>query len=150
MTQKTDVDDFLNQKKLAVVGVSRKKSKFGNVIYRELKKRGYKVYPINPATESIEGDTCYNDLKSLPEKVDGAVLVVPPAVTDTVVKDAIDAGISRLWMQQGSQSPSAVDLCNQNDINVVQNECILMFADPVNSIHKFHRWLWKVFGKLPN
>ncbi|MCP5104255.1 MAG: CoA-binding protein [bacterium] len=137
------------QKKLAVVGVSRKKSKFGSVIFRELKQRDYGVFPINAYADTIEGEKCYPDLKSLPEPVDGAVIVVPPAETEKVVKDAAEAGISRVWIQQGAHSDAAVAFCKKNNIAVVSKECILMFADPTAHIHKFHRWLWKIFGKLP-
>lgn len=146
---KADVEDFLAQEKFAVVGVSRKKSKFGNAVFRELKKKGFRVYPVNAHADTIEGETCYPDLKSLPEPVGGAVIVVTPSQTEQVVKDAKEAGISRVWMQQGAQSEAAVAYCKENNISVVAKECILMFAEPVGSIHKFHRWLWNVFGKLP-
>lgn len=149
MTTKADVEDFLSQEKFAVIGVSRKKSKFGNVIFRELKKKGREVYPINANADTIEDEKCYPDLKSLPEPVGGVIIVVPPAQTEQVVKDAKDAGITRVWMQQGAQSDAAITFCKENNISVVAKECILMFVEPVDSIHKFHRWLWKIFGKLP-
>ncbi len=50
---------------LAIVGVSRKKSKFGNVIYKELKKKGVNVFGVNPNMENIDGDKCYNNLYEL-------------------------------------------------------------------------------------
>ncbi len=149
MTKRIDVDDFLAQEKLAVVGVSRKKRKFGNAVYKELKKKGYRVFPVNPHMDSLEGEPCFADLKSLPEPVGGAVLVVPPAKTEEVVKDAAAAGIPRIWMQLGAKSEDAIEFCKQNDITVISNECIIMYAEPVTSFHKFHRWLWKVFGKMP-
>jgi len=148
--RKADVQDFLSQKNIAIVGTSRSKNKFGNIIFRELKKRGYRVIPVNPNTKIVEGDQCYPDLKSLPEKVDGAIIVVPPANTIQVVKDARDAEIFRIWIQSGAYSKEAVDFCNDNKITVVANECILMFAEPVNSIHRIHRWIWKLLGKYPN
>lgn len=149
VTKKNDVDEFLKQEKLAVLGVSRKKMKFGSMVFRELKKRKYQVFPVNPNTPELEGETCYKDLQSLPEKVGGAVIVLKPAQTEKVVKDVVEAGITRVWMQQGSQSETAVKYCKENNVTVISNECILMFADPVVTFHKFHRWLWKVFKKLP-
>lgn len=150
MTRKADVEDFLAQKTLAVVGVSRKKNKFGNAIFRELKQKGYRVFPVNAHADTIEGEPCFHDLKSLPEPVGGAVIVVPPAQTEKIVKDAGEAGISRVWIQQGAQSDAALAYCKENNIAAVSKECILMFVEPVGSIHKFHRWLWKIFGKLPS
>ena len=143
------VNEFVSQKKIAVVGVSRKPQKFGSGVYRELKEKGYTVYPINPNAETIGDDTCYPSLKELPEAVDGAVLVVHPEQTDAVVRDAKEAGITRIWMQQGSQSQSAIDYCDENGISVVSKHCIFMFAEPVTSIHKFHRFFKKVFGGMP-
>jgi len=149
MTTKTAVEIFLIQKKLAVIGISRNKKKFGNVIYKELKSKGYDVYPVNPNTAIIEGDKCYPDLKSLPDEVTGAVVVVPPAQSEKVIKSAYEKGIKNIWLQQGAHSDKAVEICEEKGMNYVKGECILMFAEPVTSIHKFHRWIWKLIGKYP-
>jgi predicted CoA-binding protein len=150
MVSKADIEDFLAQKTLAVVGVSRKSQKFGNAIYKELKKKGYRVFPVNANAETVEGEPCYHDLKSLPEPVGGVVIVVPPAQTEVVVKDAQEAGICRVWIQQGAQSEAALAFCKENNITVVYKMCILMFLEPVAGVHKFHRWILKIFGKLPS
>jgi predicted CoA-binding protein len=99
--------------------------------------------------ESFEGQPCYPSLKALPEGVEAALIVVHAAQTEQVVKDAAEAGIRRVWMQQGAGSQQAIAYCKENGIEVVSGECILMFAEPVASFHGFHRWLWKLFGKLP-
>ena len=149
MNAKKLVDDFIAQKKIAVVGVSRKKTKFGNAIYKELKQKGYDVFPINPHINTFEEDTCYPDLYSLPEKVDAVVINVPPAQTEKVVREAKEAGIKKVWLQQGSKSEAAVKYCEENGIDCVSNECVLMFAQPSALIHRAHKWVWGVLGKLP-
>ena len=149
MNSKKVIEDFIAQKKIAVVGVSRKKTKFGNAIYKELKQKGYNVFPINPHISAFEGDACYRDLLSLPEKVDAVIINVPPAQTEKVVREAKQAGINKVWLQQGSQSESAIKFCEENEIDCVSNECILMFAQPSAFIHRAHRWVWGVLGKLP-
>jgi len=58
-------------------------------------------------------------------------------------------GIKSVWFQQGSSSDEAIKFCEEKGMSVVSGECIFMFAEPVDSIHKFHRWIWKIFGKLP-
>ena len=150
MNSKKIVEEFLAQKKIAVVGVSRKKTKFGNAIYRELKQKGYTVFPINPNIKEYEGVICYPDLYSLPEKINAVVINVPPEQTEKVVREANEIGITKVWLQQGSQSENAVKYCNENGIDCVSNECILMFAQPSAFIHRAHKWVWGVFGKLPN
>jgi uncharacterized protein len=149
MTSKKLVEEFLTQKKFAVVGVSLKKTKFGNAIYKELKQKGYTVFPINPNIQTFEGETCYPDLLSLPEKVDAIIINVPPVQTEKVVREAKAAGINKVWLQQGSQSEEAIKYCEENNIDCVSNECILMFAQPSAFIHRAHKWVWNVLGKLP-
>ena len=149
MNSRKVVEDFIAQKKIAVVGVSRKNTKFGNAIYKELKQKGYHVFPVNPHINTFEGDNCYPDLLSLPEKVDAVVINVPSVQTEKVVREAKQAGINKVWLQQGSQSEEAVKFCEENGIDYVSNECILMFAQPSAFIHRAHKWVWGVLGKLP-
>ena len=139
MTSKKLVEEFLTQKKIAVVGVSRKKTKFGNAIYKELKQKGYELFPINLNINEYEGKTCYPDLVSLPEKVEAVVICVPPVQTEKVVMEAARAGINKVWLQQGSQSEVAIKFCEENGIDCVSNECILMFAQPSAFIHRAHK-----------
>lgn len=149
MTTDSPVKDFMSQEALAVVGVSRSANKFGSLVYRDLKKKGYRVYAVNPNAQTIDGDPAYPDLLSLPEAVGGVVLVVPPQQTERMVQQAQQAGITRVWMQQGAESPAAVAFCKDNGISVVQGECIMMFAGTVGFPHNIHRWAKKVSGKLP-
>ena len=149
MTSKAAIEDFLAQRKLAVVGVSRRGKKFGNTVYRELIAKGYTVFPVNPHADSIDGQRCYPSLTSLPEPVDGAVIVVPPAETENVVRQAAEAGLRRVWMQRGAESSAAIRYCEEQGISVVHGQCILMFAEPTAFFHRLHRWIWRVTGKLP-
>jgi len=149
MTTRAAIDDFISQKTLAVVGVSRSGKKFGNAASRELRAKGYRLFPVHPTAESIDGESCYTSLAELPEPVGGVLVVVPPTETEKVVRDAAAAGIRRIWMQQGAQSAAAIKFCEEQGLSVVHGECILMFAEPVQGGHRFHRWIWRLLGKLP-
>lgn len=137
------------QRSLAIAGVSRGGKKFGNAALKSLKAKGYNIYPIHPSAESVEGERCYKTLSDLPEPVGGVVIVLHPEETEKMVKEAAAAGISRIWMQTGADSPAAIDFCASNGITEVHGECILMFAEPAERIHRFHRGVNKFFGKLP-
>lgn len=150
MVSRASIQDFLAQKKLAVVGVSRDKMQFSNSAYRFLKANGYTVFPVNPNAEKIENDKCYPNIKSLPEKVDRALVLLPPEKTNEVLPEIVDAGIKNVWLQQQTESPQAIQFCKEHGIHVVYGECILMFAEPVAFFHRFHRWGKKIIGKLPN
>lgn len=149
MTTRAAVNDFLAQRKLAVVGVSHSGKGFGYAAYKELKGKGYRLFPVNPNAESFGSEPCYPNLSALPEPVDGALIVVPPVETEKVVRDAVAAGIRHVWMQQGAQSEAAVRFCQLNGISVVHGECILMFAEPAAMYHRMHRFVWRLLGKLP-
>ncbi|HVO73186.1 MAG TPA: CoA-binding protein [Ignavibacteriaceae bacterium] len=148
ITQKL-IDDFLSQTPLAVAGVSRDPKKFGYACFRDLKKRGYTVIPVNPKIDSIDGEKCYPDIKSIPEKIGALLIVLHPEQTERITAEAFASGIKYVWMQKGAESQKAIDYCEANGINLVYGECILMFAQPVQSFHKFHRFFVKLFGKLP-
>ncbi|HZW81869.1 MAG TPA: CoA-binding protein [Candidatus Deferrimicrobium sp.] len=142
------ITKFLEQKTLAVVGVSRSEKKFSNRLYTVLKSKGYQLFGVNPNTDCIDGEPCFANIQSLPQQVNGIVIVVPPNQTEKVVKDAVAAGINHIWIQQGAESQDAIDFCKKNGVNVIHNQCILMFAEP-SLPHKCHRYVWKVLGKLP-
>jgi hypothetical protein len=149
MNSKKLIEDFLSEKDLAVVGVSRNNKKFGYIIYKDLKAKGYNVYPVNPNAANIDYEKCYPSLIALRGKVDAAILVVHPFATKEVVKDAYSAGIKKIWMQTGSGSEEAIIYCKVKGMDVINDECILMFAEPTAFFHKAHRWINGVVGKLP-
>ena len=140
MTTQSAVQDFLSQPVLAVVGASRDPKKFGNSIYRELKAKGHHVLPVNPHAETVDGDPCYPNLAALPETPGGIIVVVPPAETEKVVREAHAAKITRIWLQRGAESAEAIAYCAANGIQVISGECILMFAEPAAFYHKIHRF----------
>ena len=149
-----NVDDFLGQKLIAVAGVSRNStSEAANYIYKKLRDSGYTVYPINPRAEAVEGDTCYADLKSMPDKVDGVVICTRPEVALDIVEECIELGIKRVWMHRsfgaGSVSEDAAELCRKNEIAVIAGACPMMYCKPVDFGHKCIHWILRVFGKLP-
>jgi len=149
MNRKEDVDAFLKQNTIALVGASRDKWAFSNVVLRELRERGYRVFPVNPNAEKIGEEKCYPNLDAIPEKVGGALFLTPPKATEGAVREAIGSGVEHLWIQRGAESKAALDFCRENSSKVVSGECIMMFAEPVKSFHAFHRWVWKILGKLP-
>ncbi len=144
-----DVRDFIAQKTLAVVGLSRDPQAFSATAAAELEQRGYKLLPVNPNAERIGDRRCYPSVATLPGKVGGVLVFTPPAQTMKVVQEAVAAGIRRVWIQQGAQSDEAVAWCSSQGIPAVTKRCILMFAEPVRSLHAAHRWFAKLFATMP-
>ncbi len=149
MTEQKNIEKFFQQRDVAVFGVSRSCKKFGNSILKDLKVKGWNVYPVNPNAGEIEGNKCYSDADSLPDEVKAAVLCIKPVETEKAVIQLHRKGITNIWMQQGAESAEAIKYCEENGINCIYDQCIMMFSEPVASIHKFHRWINKITGKLP-
>jgi hypothetical protein len=151
------VDDFLAQKKIAVVGVSDRRETGCNLNYRKFKENGYQVYPVNPRLSTYEGQACYPDLKSIPVKPDAVFILTNPRVTDQIVQECVDLGIRRVWMhcmlgtRPGlgggitSASQQAVEKCKAHGITVIPGACPNQFLKP-DIGHGLMRGLWSVLG----
>lgn len=151
------VRDFLAQKKIAVVGVSDKRDTGCNLSYKKFKENGYQVYAVNPRISSYEGDACYPDLKSIPEKVDAVFILANPSVTEKIVAQCVDLGVKHVWMHcmmgtkpglaagMTSVSQNAVETCKASGIAVIPGSCPNQFLQP-DFGHGMMRGLWNILG----
>ena len=122
------IQEFLAQKTWAVVGASKDPEKFGNKVYQKLKKCGYTVYPINPKLAEIDGEQCFPSLKDLPVPPDVVSVIVPPSVTEQIINECAQLGISRIWMQPGAESQEALRKGQERGLKLIHNECVLVQA----------------------
>ena len=120
------IKEFMEQKKFAVIGATDNPEKYGNQIVKNLKSRGYEVYPVNPRIKEVEGLRCYPDLTDVPVKVDVVDFVVPPKATEDILKQCKDLGLDRIWLQPGSESEAAIAFCQSNKLRVVHNVCVML------------------------
>lgn len=157
------VQDFLAQKKIAVVGVSDKRETGCNEAYKRFKQNGYQVYAVNPRMSTYDSQPCYADLESIPEKVDAVFILASPKVTEQVVQQCVGLGVKHVWMHclmgtkpglqvgASSVSQSAVEMCNANGIAVIPGACPNQFLKP-DFGHSMMRGMWRLFGfmNVPN
>ncbi|CAM9487189.1 unnamed protein product [Ascophyllum nodosum] len=122
------VATFLAADRFAVVGASSNRSKFGNKVLRTYIWREKNVVPINPRDEEIEGYKCAKSLSELPDPQELAVSVVtPPAVTLNVVEEAERLGVTRLWLQPGSESDEVLSRAEELGLKLIHGEpCVLV------------------------
>jgi hypothetical protein len=109
----------------AVVGANEDRTKYGNMIYQKLRRKGYLVYAVNPRYETIEGDPCYKDLASLPQKPSVVNFVVAPSIGVSYVKEASKLGIRYLWFQPETMDDALRTLVEQTGIQTVE-ACVLV------------------------
>ena len=153
------VQDFLAQKKIAVVGVSDKRDTGCNLAYKKFKENGYRLYAVNPRISTYDDAPCYPDLKSIPEKPDAVFILTSPRVTDQIVGQCVDLGIKHVWMHcmmgtkpglaagMTSVSQEAVEKCKANGIAVIPGTCPNQFLKP-DFGHAMMRGFWRMFGFL--
>jgi len=145
------VDGFLAQERIAVVGVQRTKEDAANSIYKKFKDNGYQVFAVNPSTTEFKGDPCYPSVKEIPGGVQAAMLVLRPDITEKVVRECAEAGITHVWMHRSignSVSDEAVQFCKENGISVIGGGCPMMFVKP-DFGHVCMRFIGKYTGWLP-
>jgi uncharacterized protein len=147
------IDDFLVQKRIAMVGISRDRANLSVKLFEELCRRGYDVVPVNPKTAEVQGRRCFARVQDIRPPVEAALLMTSPEVTETVVHDCAEAGIQRVWMYRatgkGSVSAKALAFCRERGIRVVPGQCPFMFLPDTAGVHRFHGFVRKIMGRYP-
>ena len=155
----TLVEEFLAQDNIAVVGVSDKRDTGCNAAYHRFKEAGYTVSGVNPRLTTFEGDPCYPDLGSIPEKPDAVFILTNPNVTEEIIQQCVDLGVKHVWMHcmtgtkpgsaasMTSVSQDAVQMCHENGITVIPGSCPNQFLKP-DFGHKMMRMIFRTFGFL--
>ncbi|MFA6410147.1 MAG: CoA-binding protein [Candidatus Buchananbacteria bacterium] len=110
----------------AVIGASANQEKYGFKVFKDLKEAGYKVIPVNPSLKELLGTKAYPMLTVVPAKIDVAIFVVPPAVTETILAEVKKLNIKKVWLQPGSESQKAIEFCEQNQIECIHDACIMI------------------------
>ncbi len=120
------IRECVNQKIWAVVGYSDNRRKYGNLIFHDLKAAGYVVFPVNRKGGSSNGMKIYPNVSQLPVKPGVVDIVVPPPQTLEVIRECLQSGIERVWMQPGAESDEAIQFCEDNQLKAVYHACAMV------------------------
>jgi len=118
-------ENMLQMKIWAVIGANQNPEKYGNMIYRKLKRKGYQVFAVNPRYDSIDGDPCYKSLAELPVKPEVINMVVSPEIGQAFLKEAAALGIRNIWFQPGTYHEETGALVAELGLTAVQ-ACVLV------------------------
>ena len=111
---------------VAVVGATDNPEKYGSVIYRDLKRKGFTVFPVNPKRSTVDGDLAFDRIEKISKPPTIVNLVVPPEVTLDVLTQCLNLGLVNIWLQTGSESPKVMRFLRENGFNYLANECIMV------------------------
>ena len=141
---------FLGVRRIAVVGVSRNEKDFSRALFRELLRRGYDAVPVNPNLTEAEGRRAHGRVSGIVPPVEAALLLTSPAETEAVVRDALAAGVRKVWLHRGtgpgSASPAALGLCEASGVEVVRDLCPFMVMPGAGLPHRLHGFFRRRFG----
>jgi uncharacterized protein len=154
MTTSHLIDEFLSIKRFAMIGVSRNKRDFSRRLFDELTVQGYDVIPVNPGAVAIEGKRCFRKIQEIEPRVSCALILTPRSITDRILLECADAGITLVWVYgiSGAKDigPDTLRIAEQHGIRIVPGYCPYMFMHDPAIIHQLHRFIWKAIGRYPN
>ncbi len=111
---------------IAVVGATDNPFKFGGKIYRDLKRKGFRVLAVNLTRDTVDGDPAYATLADLPEAPDIIDVVVPSDVGIDIARQANGLGYKRIWYQPGSESATIVEYLDVHEFEYLAGPCIMV------------------------
>jgi len=115
---------------IALVGATNDRTKYGNIILRDLSSRGFEVRPVNPRAESVEELPSYPDLKTANHdgKIGLLVYVIPPPLTLGSLKEALELGLRKVWVQPGAADDAVRDFLEKNNFEYLSDACVMIEA----------------------
>ncbi len=141
----TQINAFLSNKSLAIIGASRNEKKFGNQVLKHLSVMGFDLYPVHPQATEIHGIPCYKALNELPDEVRALCMITHKQDTDRLIKEAIENGFKQIWVQQFSETEETLKTAANTECTIITGRCLFMYTQP-EGIHKFHQRLNRLFG----
>jgi len=121
-----DIEKIIRESRnVAVVGISNKLGRPSLTVASYLKGQGYRIIPVNPTIQDVNGEKCYPDLGSIPEKVDVVDIFRKPQDVLPVVEEAIRIGAKTVWMQEGIVNEEAAKKAKEAGLQVVMDKCML-------------------------
>jgi len=145
---KNTIKDFVNSKKIGLVGISSDNKKYGNALFREISAKGYDVYPVSRNSDVIEGRKCHKTISELYGVVDSVIIATNKKDTLELVRKIEPGKIKNIWFCKGTNTPESIEEAKAKNMNIVSGYCPLMFMDP-KSIHKVHEFFSRLFRLYP-
>jgi predicted CoA-binding protein len=132
------IDDFLSRRRIAIVGVSHEPKEFSRMVFRAFRERGYDVVPVNPHLRVVEEIYCFPRVLDVQPPVETALILTPPAVSEHIAQNCVEAGIRQIWLYR--KCPGAEAACAAAGVSLIVGECPLMYLERPGFIHRVHGW----------
>jgi len=130
------LDAIFSPKSVAVLGASSVRGKVGHDIFENILLGGYQgtLYPVNPKAKSILCIRAYPTITDIPDKVDLAMIILPPpaalrSVMECVAKGVkgiviVSAGFREVGGEGEKIEGKIVDICREAGVPLVGPNCL--------------------------
>jgi uncharacterized protein len=111
-------------KTIALVGASPNPARPSHGVMRYLMHQGYRVIPVRPLDcDEVLGVRCVASLGEIDEPIDLVDVFRNEDAAPGHAREAVEAGAKAFWLQLGLRSPDARAICEQADLDYVEDEC---------------------------
>jgi predicted CoA-binding protein len=104
------------ERHVVVLGASNKPLRYSNKAIRLLLEKGYRVTPVHPKQEVIEGFSVAPNLRAVSEPVDTLTLYLGPQRLAPMIDEVIALGPGRIIFNPGTESPELMRKVEQAGI----------------------------------
>lgn len=144
MASMAQIEKFLKDKKIALVGASANPNKLSHNMVKELMDKGYEVYPVNPKGGELHGIKVYESIADLPSNVDSVYILTNKSRVKEIFAECIKYKKRNIWIYQSVE----IDIEIPIEINLIMGYCIIMFINPKGP-HLIHKFFSKILSKYP-
>lgn len=142
------ITNFLSAHRIALVGISRNPAEFSHHLHRALTTYGYEVIPVHPTMAETEGVLCYAQLAAIDPPPDAVLVMTAQSTYPEIARECAGAGVQQVWFYHRVSSET-LEICRSAGIEVVQDECPLMFLPDAGFPHSLHRFIRKLTFSYP-
>jgi predicted CoA-binding protein len=113
---------------IAVVGLSPSRDRVSYMVSEAMKKKGYRIIPVNPSAGEILDEVSYATLSDIPFPIDIVNVFRRSEHTPEVAEEAVKIGAKALWLQLGIYSEEAAQIAQAAGLTVIMDRCIKVEA----------------------
>ena len=131
-----NLESIFSPESVAVIGASTTPGKVGHDIFANILRGGFSgtLYPVNPGARSVLSVKAYPSIKDIPESVDLAILILPPAFALKAVQESVEKGVKGIvivsagFREVGGEGRKTEDrivsLCRKHSVRLVGPNCL--------------------------
>jgi predicted CoA-binding protein len=111
---------------VVVLGASPKPARYANQAIRLLKEGGYRVIPVHPRIEVIEGLEVQPNLRGIRDRVHTLTLYVGAARSQPLIEDIVALNPQRVIFNPGSESDALQERLHAHHIECIHGCTLVM------------------------